>query len=194
MTLESGLTLGKYLPSLIPTLTTDNNPPQPISNNGQWCRLTTDNAVATSCCSRQSKIFTSIEQPRWSQYIYWIRSAAVFHWVRPPFFDGALVFLQFCILSHNFFGCQSGTTHFSPWAVVVIPSRHQLQSKRNHFSARATANYPVSSWCALVILLFLAIRYSIFNRLTIFSDSSPQAIIYHRQEFCSPLKQQPITQ
>ena len=80
--------------------------------------------------------------------------------MRCPFLYGALVFLQFCILSHNFSNAnQKQITSLSPRAVIIIPSRHQLQSKRNHFSAWATVNCWVSSRCALVILLVLAIRY-----------------------------------
>ena len=162
-----------------------------MDNDATWQRTMLPPHLA-----RQSKKFTSIEQPRGSQYIYWIRSAGLSLGASSFFFDGRSCFynIQYCPIIFSDANQEQLTSPFSPPAVIVIPSRHQLQSKEitSPLERRATANYPVSSWCALVILLFLAIRYLIFNRLTLFSNSSPQALISHRQEFCSSLERQPI--
>ena len=155
--------LPTYLPSsILNPNNVDVNPPNPINGNGQWCRR-------ISSTLQQSKIlqFSSDVGVGMNQVVYWIHSAPLFYSVG----CNVLFFFRWCC-------------HFSAiWYLIVpqyfrtpiknksplssghqFPSHHQLQSKRNNFSPQATANGLVSSWCALVILLFFAIRYLIVSQ------------------------------
>ena len=69
-------------------------------------------------------------------------------------------------------------------------SRHQFQSKRNHFSPQATANLPVSALLGFVILVFSPFDIQSSHNLSCLKSQtnhfSPQAIIPIAQSCNSP--------